>query len=615
MDKITIDNMIDKYLKELSASFKKDPGYDYLKQICSSYKLNTIDDFLSSDIYEIFKCYFYLKCDKKIPIDEVSKIVEEYRKLTADIDFLTIDTIKSINEMLIDNSIFDLGIEYLSDASLFKNKVLEMKVRHATSPRLALALTLVKDVLKDICPQLVECLKIQKTYPEIIEIYDYLKLYHDLISVIEGVKFAEEAAKEMNRKTNKKYSKEIINNSDSAKAIMNCVKCITEFIKAEEQAEKKHNKKYENEMYSLKNAMTLLRNSLKGDEVTNARVIVNGIHDEEIKYAVLKLIYEHNQKYYKSLDEKIDSLSSNSISNYSKLFGDYNVNIDGYDISVITHNSLSELDIMLKRLRSVSLTDNMILYILTFTNYDKFMEIFDYFDKKFITMEYLKSNLLVFWAESNLLDIFKGNINFLIENGVNPQMFINSSYLLFNEDENFKNNILLLKEYDLLKYLKTTNNYDFISSKDLVNKIDMLIEFGYVEFLKQDLGLLNYSSFNRLYVLKTLGEKIDTKEELISVLDSNNQFFVPDNMILSYVEGEFNKVKHDKICIDENTNLEIYRTSSRTYEIDGVVLSSHRIDRMIRDESNIFDALASDEFISNGEFSRVCDALKQKTNK
>lgn len=579
MDKMTVTKMVEEHLEKLSISYTKDPGYDYLKQICSNYKLTNIDGFLKSDIYEVFKGYFYLEQLRQIPISDVCKIIDCYRVMLDGLDYDTIDTFRTLFDVVEENDLEDISIEFLENKVLFREKLLYKKLINATSMGFASSLAMIKENYSSILPQMIKCLKLLKEYPASTELFYYLDIYHNVLNEVDGAKFGEHAVKELTGKVNKKYTQEVIKNSKYVKAMLGLIKNIPEFVHDEEQNEKRAKKKVESEAYALKNSMVLLKNALKCEEITNTRQIISGIHDEEIRYAVLQLIDEHNQAYSEKLDCKIEELSNNSVSQYSKILADYNVSTNGYDITVIMHNSLSEVEHMVGRLHKNRLTNEMILYVLTFASYDKFMEIFDFVDKKFLSIEYLKSNLQIFWAENNFMDIFKENIQFLTDNGINPKMFFNSPYLLFKGEETFKNNIMILKEYDLLKYLKTTDNFEFLNTDGLVTKIDMLIEFGYIEFLKQDLGLLNYTSFNRLQVMKVLGEVIKSKDELAGILDSSNRFFVPDNMISKYVGGEFNIIQRSS---DEskitNCDLDTFRTSSRTIEIDDVILSSHRLD-------------------------------------
>lgn len=616
MDKITVTKMVEEHLEKLSISYTKDPGYDYLKQICSNYKLTNIDGFLKSDIYEVFKGYFYLEQLRQIPISDVCKIIDCYRVMLDGLDYDTIDTFRTLFDVVEENDLEDISIEFLENKVLFREKLLYKKLINATSMGFASSLAMIKENYSSILPQMIKCLKLLKEYPASTELFYYLDIYHNVLNEVDGAKFGEHAVKELTGKVNKKYTQEVIKNSKYVKAMLGLIKNIPEFVHDEEQNEKRAKKKVESEAYALKNSMVLLKNALKCEEITNTRQIISGIHDEEIRYAVLQLIDEHNQAYSEKLDCKIEELSNNSVSQYSKILADYNVSTNGYDITVIMHNSLSEVEHMVGRLRKNRLTDEMILYVLTFASYDKFMEIFDFVDKKFLSIEYLKSNLQIFWAENNFMDIFKENIQFLTDNGINPKMFFDSPYLLFKGEETFKNNIMILKEYDLLKYLKTTDNFEFLNTDGLVTKIDMLLEFGYIEFLKQDLGLLNYTSFNRLQVMKVLGEVIKSKDELASILDSSNRFFVPDNMISKYVGGEFNIIQRSSdVSKITNCDLDTFRTSSRTIEIDDVILSSHRLDRKIKEGNSIIEAISSDPFITDDEFNRICDVLKQKTNK
>ena len=615
MDKLTIDKMVEERLSELSNPYKKDPGYDYLKQIAINYKITTVEGFLKSDILEVYKGIFYLENNKDIPIDVICEYVDSFRKILLPYDQTKIDTMSSLCDLLTRYNFFDDGINYLKADGNIKSKIVELKLQNKNiPPRVIYGLKLFKSTYSDILPDVIKCFEIVAKQPKIIDIFSYVLSYTDIFSTYEGIMFAESVAKFINGEdyeVNEKASKKILRDSPSTKRILERLRNITEFIRYEEQEERKAKKRQGEEIYSLKNSLVLLGNAIKNDEITNVREITKGVHNLDLKYTFCQYIYEHNRKYHDKLDEKIAQLENNSCAQYSKILSDYGINIDDFDISIIMHNTLNEVENMLKILRKKMLSDDMIIYILTFSNYNKFSEIMDLVSKCFLSFEYLKSNLKIFAVDSNSLDYFKDNVDYLNENGVNPQLFHDHNYILFNEKGIFKKNIDILKEYDLLKYIKTTNNYDFLLSNDIVCKIDMLIEFGYIDFLKQDLGLLNYNSYCRLKVVKLLDNKIESKDDLVNILDSNVRFFISDSEINKFVAGYDKEINYDSVndiemCIDE------FRTSSRTFTINDVVFSSCRVERNLKDGNSIGKSIFKGSFHSSDELDSVIEFLKQK---
>ena len=65
----------------------------------------------------------------------------------------------------------------------------------------------------------------------------------------------------------------------------------------------------------------------------------------------------------------------------------------------------------------------------------------------------------------------------------------------------FINNLKILNDYGLLKYLKNVDNLSFLRDINLVSKIDKFLELGYESFLENDLGILNLSNLKRLDIL------------------------------------------------------------------------------------------------------------------
>ena len=607
MDRVVLENKVNAYLDEISKPFQFDPGYEYLKQITCTNNLNSISGFLKSDIFEIYKGIFYLVKEGEIPIEQISDIVDSYRPLLEDASVPDLSFFQALFDAIVDLDIVDLTIEYLQEKNFFRLKVLEMKDLDSS---ITSSLNYVKEEFSEYIPDFVNCLMKTKEFPDSRAIFDFVSVYHTLKNTAEGIEFAEnivKAIKGKNVKINKKMSSLSVQCSEEYDFIMKGMKMILDFVMSQEQEAKQIEKKKNSEYYSLKNSLVMLNNAVKKEEITNAREIVKGIRNYEIKYSFLEFIHEFNQRYYEKLNKKYDELSSQSSTSYTHLLHNYEINVDGFDVSGIMHNSLEQVEDMIKELRRRNLSSTIILYILSVTSFDKFTIIFGYLIKQLISIEYLKANLDVFRNDNNDFEFYINNVKTLDDNDVNPQMFLSSCYMLFDKTGNFKKNIEILRDYNLLKYLKTTNCYDFLVMDGLASKIDMLIDFGYIGFLKENIGLLNYSSYKRLCVLKEMGMMIESQDELIQVLDSSKRFIVPDNQIGDYL-SDFVEYKKDNITFDD-VNLEEYRDTSRSYSIDGVIVSSERVSRNISSGMSIYDAIFEGMYATQDDYETICNSL------
>ena len=257
-----------------------------------------------------------------------------------------------------------------------------------------------------------------------------------------------------------------------------------------------------------------------------------------------------------------------------------------------------------------SLRENEIITILKTTNLEIVNKIDNYIRDGILNINFVRETIQLFDPSTGILDVIDNNVNLLVTNSINPKLFINSlEILLYGLDDQLANNIKILDDYNLKGSLKTTDNYLFLLSSKLVDKIDRLIELGYGDYLKEDLNILNSRKLKRLEILKAINIPVNSIESLRDIItrdrfiinDEDLDEFIPD--VLSY---------KDKIKLKCSLNdLEKYRVDDRSYSINGIIISSNKVKRLLEEGYDIYDALFYNTLLSEDEYSKITENIKQ----
>ena len=151
--------------------------------------------------------------------------------------------------------------------------------------------------------------------------------------------------------------------------------------------------------------------------------------------------------------------------------------------------------------------------------------------------------------------------------------------------------------------------------------IDTLLELGYETALVEDLSILNYqNNFKRLYLLKILNIPVESIGELKQVL-SSEKFIVPTDTIDSYLyNANISQEKQPDLEIIPSEFLSEYSASSRTYNINGILISKNKVKRNIQnlDESissaNFLTFLTTNSILSDEEFSILKSSITKHSS-
>ena len=344
------------------------------------------------------------------------------------------------------------------------------------------------------------------------------------------------------------------------------------------------------------------------DEITNYESIIKNIDDEEVRLEFLKLVYDHNMEEYNKTMLSYNELAKNSSIRFLTLLQENGVSKDDVRISSIMKNSYDDVEKMLNILKITFDEDKtIIIKALELADLVDVLYIKELIDKGVLSKKAVVNDISLFNSESNVRKILEENIKLLNEFGLNPAILgVNSELLLYNSS--LKNSLSILKDYDLLKYLKGQDNYSFLEKDNLTTKIDKLLELGYESYLKEDVTLLNEDNLDRIYVLKSIGVIPKSKEELLSWLRTD-KFLVSNDRMNNYIHNVVDYVKDD-FKLDIDSIISEYNNTNRTICINGVILSKNRIKR--NSSLGNFKSIINGSVLSKDEVDILRSELKTK---
>ena len=611
MDKKDIDKKIFDKLEILRQPYKKDRAYNNLKQILNNNsEMNTIRGFIKSDVYDIYKGMYYIELEGRVSFDEINDRVENYKYFLNSFSKGSLILFEAVCMQIKDTDNLNRVIMYLSETDPFKQKLLLSNMARVdregrgiikylksnfTSKELKCVLWFLEDYndYGKIVLDLVELLALRNS------LESKIKLLEDAFDIKTECTDSEEEEKIINKKMDETFK---------SSKFFKSINVIKEFVRNEDNTEKKYYKDNEKEINGLEKALTLLNSVYNDDEITIARRIVRDVYDLDIKYDILKYIDEHNRIYHNKLDEEVERLKNSREDDYLKLLCNYNIDCNGFDITSLKHISLADLEEILKCISGYNFENNIIFYILDNSNIKRVKDINELVGKAILPLSFLNTNLDLFLDDSDKYNTLINNIDTLNNYDVNPKLFYNNIFILFSDNAILKRNLDILERYDLLKYIKTTDSFGFLIIDGLSEKIDLFLELGFERVLKHNIGLLNCTNSNRLYIINNLG--IENEEEITEILNSN-KFFILDSKIDSYIS---NGTRDDdkESCSISLEDLEEYRVGKRLYSLGDELISYNKVQSNINNGMSIYDSIFSNTHLSNDQINSIYDCLIQK---
>ena len=624
---MTLDELkikVNEFNDKINVEYLENPGVVFCKRFLEKNNYTSAEKFLEMDLYGACKCLYYILNNGNKTIEESCEFIDSISQHFKNIDFYEFSLISEMLSYLSCYDNYDLILEYLNENNPLKaGKLLkqldyidengfltneEFSIKNKDFHNLLIQLRRFKDYFN-----IVDLLIDVKDNPEVISyimslIYTHKEMQEDKKGYLRTVE--RNLSIKSDSSTAKKMLRNYFKSHYKIKDIISLIDKISGFVVKEEYERKNHERIVAREIQSNNQAFDMLAKETINEEIKDARTIVKRIKDEKLKNLFLKYIYEHNLKYYKVLDEKLEKARENSTTKYLEELRKYRIIIGASEVQELMKNDISDFKKIMLIINRYSLRENEIIAILKTTNLEIVKKIDNYIRDGILNINFVRETSQLFDPSTGILDVIDNNVNLLVNNSINPKLFINSlEILLYGLGDELANNIKILDDYNLKGSLKTTGNYLFLLNSKLVDKIDRLIELGYGDYLKEDLNLLNSRKLKRLELLKTINIPVDSIESLRDIInrdrfiisDDNLDEFIPD--VLSY---------KDKIKLKCSLNdLEKYRVDDMSYSINGIIISSNKVKRLLEQGYDIYDALFYNTLLSEDEYSQITENIKQ----
>ena len=377
---------------------------------------------------------------------------------------------------------------------------------------------------------------------------------------------------------------------------------------------------------------TNLYKAISEGEVRNIETLLKKVPSDEIRLAILKLVYKHNHEIYTKLSAEYQELSANDASHYQVLLAKYGISPEDYEVGTVMGNSIDELSQMLEILSKLKIASpEELLIIIQNSDLETINNLNGLYEKNIITTNLLSNHHGLFNPSSKEYEDFMRNLSLITKKKLNPHYFTASEEVLVTPHQKVESSIKILEDYSLVSNIKTGMNLSFLKEEDLAPAIDTLLELGYEKNLEESLELLNYKDkFDRLRVLKVLNIPVSSTEELIEVLTSP-KFYVPDTEIPNYIYNAAQyhlpsnvvEVTEPKKKVPDVQRLSSFSETDRTYSFNGVLISKNKVHRTLshvlatgKPTDRLIYGVLKDSILTDEEVLKVVAALApQKTTK
>ena len=346
------------------------------------------------------------------------------------------------------------------------------------------------------------------------------------------------------------------------------------------------------------------------------KATLNNIKNEDIKRKILIYIYMHNTPIQNALIK----LNMQEQNNFLVLLSKYNIKEEEINIDKIMKLTYKSLNNILNQITKYFNNKEIIIKILeNISSENTFNQIIDFIKNGIMQKQVLINYPKVLDEHSKEHKSLMENYQYLTYIGINPMMFINSPEAIINNDF-LKENIAVLKQYDLINYMKSGSNLNYLKNPKLAEKIDISLEIGLENELENNLEILNNENLKRLILIKNIGTIPYRIKDIYEIIEKN-KFSVPDQEIDKYIINY--TIYIQKECEIQNDNSEIPELeeysegNSRVYIIGGLLISKNRVkryyDRNSEDKKEaLFQAIIHNTILNEEEINEIKAELTKK---
>ena len=621
---------IDETKEEITPTYEEDPGYAMCKEFLDNNKMMRAEQLTEIDIWKCMKCLAYLITEKKLTIEECEELEETNRTLFEDLDYDTFKDVISVLYVITDlpKNKRDLVLLYIEEtskirASLILGTINEKEVGFQEITEGDFEDSDFKRILKEVR-------ELEQTKGSIRKIVEFIERGPEIASKLymyvqaqkhmrgECASFEEELAEENFRKKIKaKMIQEFVASCYNQKNILTIYNNITRFVSAEEGKRQSASKEARRIDRNCERAKDVLIKADQEEEITNLRELVRYLPTEDLKRKALMWAQERNAEYYLSLEKKLEELSANSINLYMAILNRYHIAMDRKDIPTLLQNTPGELEEILSMIPLHAFTMESQIKIIQSTNVGIAKRIRKYLDNCFITLEILGDNWDLYDHNSTKLTRFEKSVEYIQGKGINPRILYEYASILWASPEIFQRNIDTLESYNLLRALRTIDDFSFLMDPTTPTKLDLMTELGYYEYLEEDIGLINTPKqrIKRLELLKRMNIPVEDIDTLYEVLEGND-FIVKDEELDKYLI-DYASLRQEKELTLTLEELKEKATNSVSASIGGEIFSLPKIERLMKEGYRLEQAMFVGKRCDVEEYKKIQKALKpyQKTKK
>ena len=600
--------------KKIFSENYPDEGYTYCKCFLEDIDYSSLDQFVANllyfDFFAFAKCLFYINTKDKNTIDDSCQLFDT---IVECLKYIAEEDENSFLENLLQISVFsehDFFAKYIQEKSSIKANYLLSKYNFVNSEF---------DNQEDIDYE-------NETIKEFLSLlrHFYLEKNLDVISVVNNIHENEclmsgimkllqlrdlirktglmyiAATDQCSSKQKKKLSKDLFN-VDDLQYIYKGINFIKKFIADEDSRRNKIDK----EINLNNQVLDTLSREAKKDEILDARNIIRKIKDDEIKNIILRYIYSHNKLYYDELNKNLEKYRGKYAFAYYEELTKIGIVVDKEELNDFISCDFEEFKEMIQIIKKYGLSDFEFKKILKISKIDIVKRIDSYIKDGLLNVSFVMRNIDIYDSSNKKIDIIEKNVTLLNSYGINPRLFIDCLDILLYDGSQLEYNLNILVDYGLKGFLKTTNNYYFLLDDDLVSKIDKFIELGYIDYIEKDMSLLNSNNLKRLDLLKSMNMPLSKLDELRKVL-SDDSFIVSDSSLDNYIFNSLDNKNKKRLSLKID-NLESYRINKRAYSINGVIISSNKVKRLINNGYDLYDAITYGLILSDNDYELLFD--------
>lgn len=346
--------------------------------------------------------------------------------------------------------------------------------------------------------------------------------------------------------------------------------------------------------YAYKSLLANLQHVEKLPYTVNANLIKN-IDDETI-FSLYQHATELNQSFCKKLFRQRDYLLQDNLKN-KKL----QLKNCGYDIDKIATDKLNfllkyaDIDELEKVLTYLIRLNNPLidiysdngLYVLVNTTYEIVIKISELLAKNIINLSFLNQNPQIFFNKDiindveGLNDVLSNNIVLLNQNYEIANNYIGEMLLMDNQT--LENNINTLKKYN------PKFNKNILSNNKLLDCLDLFIELGFSNYIKEarlDINENSFIVFKRYYISKLINFQ---SKNLKDRIETGFNFYINDNDLDDYIINNVSDYIPEDISniLDNNPRnvigdndlkqFEKYAKDRLTYDFNGILVSKNKV--------------------------------------